>query len=165
MKNLFKICLAAFSFVTISSCDDDYNPSLNVTQEAMLLGPDLVVFGLTANNELASFNAKSPTTFTSKKPVSGLGSGEKILSIDFRPATGELYAVTSASKFYVINTTTAAARSVGSAFTPAISGAIASIDFNPTVDRIRWVTKTGQKLRLNPENGAIAAVYGIIATT
>ncbi|MCC7029305.1 MAG: DUF4394 domain-containing protein, partial [Chitinophagaceae bacterium] len=31
-------------------------------------------------------------------------------------------------------------------------------DFNPTVDRIRVVSNTGQNLRLNPNDGTIAAV-------
>ena len=164
MKNLFKICLATIALVSISSCEDDYVPPMNMEDQAMV-GPDLNAYGLTINNELVAFNAKSPSSFTSKIAVSGLGSGEKLLSIDFRPATGELYAVSNASKFYIINTTTAAARSIGTAFTPAISGMIASIDFNPTVDRIRLVTNTGQNLRLNPETGAVAATDGSIATT
>lgn len=165
MKNFFKICMAAVAIVSVSSCEDDYNPNLDVSQEAMGIAPDLAVFGLSANNELIAFNINNSATFTSKKAITGIASGEKILSIDFRPATGELYAVTNASKFYVVNTTSAVARSVGSAFTPAISGTIASIDFNPTVDRIRLVTDTGQNLRLNPETGAVAATDGRIATT
>jgi hypothetical protein len=36
-------------------------------------------------------------------------------------------------------------------FSPAIVGANASLDFNPTVDRIRLVTESGQNLRLHPE--------------
>jgi hypothetical protein len=80
------------------------------------------------------------------------------MSIDFRPATGELYALSSASKLYVINTSNASARAVSTtAFSPAVSGTIASIDFNPTVDRIRLVSNTGQNLRLHPETGAVAA--------
>ncbi len=165
MKNLFKICLAAIAIVTVSSCENEDREILNVMNEAQLIGPDILVYGLTGANELVAFNAKTPNTFTSKKTVTGIGSGEKLLSIDFRPATGELYAVTNASKFYVINTTTSAARSVGAAFTPAISGENASIDFNPTVDRIRLVTNTGQNLRLNPETGAVAAIDGSIATS
>ena len=164
MKNFLKICLAAVAFVSITSCEDDLSPPMN-TEDPITVGPDLNAFGLTTTNELVAFNAKSPATFSSKIAVSGLGTGEKLLSIDFRPATGELYAVSDASKFYVINTQTAAARSIGGAFTPAISGAIASIDFNPTVDRIRLVTNTGQNLRLNPETGAVAATDGSIVTT
>jgi hypothetical protein len=163
MKKLFNFCLATFAFVTIFSCDDDDNNSM---PEIPTVGPDVMVYGLSANNELLAFNAKNPNVFTSTKPITGLGSGEKLLSIDFRPATGELYAVSSASKFYIINTTTATSRAVSTtAFSPVISGAIASIDFNPTVDRIRLVTSTGQNLRLNPENGVIAATDTSIATT
>lgn len=33
-------------------------------------------------------------------------------------------------------------------------------DFNPTVDRIRVVSNTGQNLRLNPNDGSVAAVDG-----
>lgn len=164
MKNLLKICLATMAFVSAISCEEDYVPMPN-EETIVTVGPDLMAYGLTATNELVAFNAKSPSTFTSKVAISGLGMGEKLMSIDFRPATGELYAVSDASKFYVINTTTSAARSIGGAFTPAISGAIASIDFNPTVDRIRLVTNTGQNLRLNPETGAVAFTDGSIATT
>ena len=165
MKNLFKIWMAAIAIISVSSCENEDRVNINSTNEAQLIGPDILVYGLTAANELVSFNAKTPTTFISKKPITNLGSGEKILSIDFRPATGELYAVSSASKFYVINTTTSAARNIGTTFTPAISGSTASIDFNPTVDRIRLVTNTGQNLRLNPETGAVAAIDGSIAAT
>ncbi|MBW8362009.1 MAG: DUF4394 domain-containing protein [Kaistella sp.] len=154
MKKILKTCLALFAFATVMSCnDDDMNP-----MEQANIGPDLMVYGLTANNELVSFNAKLPSTFISKTTVTGIGSGEKLLSIDFRPATGELYAISDASKFYVINISTAAARTINTtAFSPAISGAFASIDFNPAVDRLRLVTNTGQNLRLNPETGAVAA--------
>jgi hypothetical protein len=56
-------------------------------------GPDLMAYGLTANNELVAFNANNPKMFTSKTAVTGVVSGEKLMSIDFRPATGELYAL------------------------------------------------------------------------
>ena len=38
-----------------------------------------------------------------------------------------------------------------------LEGNVAGFDFNPTVDRIRVVTTTGQNLRLNPETGTVAA--------
>lgn len=162
MKKLFNICLAAFTFVTIFSCDDDeaMMPEENIT------GPDLKAYALTENNELVSFNANNTATFTSKTAITGVVSGEKLVSIDFRPATGELYALSNASKLYIINTTNASARVVSSvSFAPLISGSIASIDFNPTVDRIRLVTNTGQNLRLHPETGVVAATDGSIATS
>ena len=42
-------------------------------------------------------------------------------------------------------------------FTPALIGTSFGFDFNPTVDRIRVVSNTGQNLRLNPITGVVAA--------
>ncbi len=155
MRKLLHLCLALFVMNALSSCD---NSEEMMMTENMIQGPDLKVFGITSANELVSFNANNPQLFTSKTAITGITSGEKLLSIDFRPATGELYGLSNASKLYIINTSTASARAVGSAaFSPAIAGSIASIDFNPTVDRIRMVSNTGQNLRLHPETGAVAA--------
>ncbi|SMO93934.1 protein of unknown function [Chryseobacterium rhizoplanae] len=156
MRKLLHMYLALFAIITLFSCDnsDENNMPENMTSQ----GPDLMVYGITAMNELVYFNSNNPKTFTSKTAVTGLVSGEKLLSIDFRPATGELYALSNASKLYIINTSNASARAVSSTvFSPMISGTIASIDFNPTVDRIRLVSNTGQNLRLHPETGAVAA--------
>lgn len=164
MRKLFYSSIVAFALVSVVSCDDDNG----MTEEPMMnvMKPDVMVYGLTGNNQLVSFNANNSAAFTSTKTISGIASGEKLLSIDFRPATGELYAVSDASKFYIINTSTGASRAVSNtAFSPMISGAVASIDFNPTVDRIRLVTNTGQNLRLNPETGAVAATDTNIATS
>lgn len=155
MRKLLHTYFALFAFIALLSCDnsDDNMPDMMNPQ-----GPDLMVYGITAMNELVYFNSNNPKTFTSKTAVTGIPSGEKLLSIDFRPATGELYALSNASKLYIINTSNASARVVGStAFTPVISGTTAAIDFNPTVDRIRLVSNTGQNLRLHPETGAVAA--------
>ncbi len=154
MRKLLHICMGLFVFTAFLSCNDsdDYNMPDNMIQ-----GPDLMVYGLTSMNELVYFNSNNPKMFATKTAVTGVSSGEKLLSIDFRPATGELYALSNASKLYIINTSNASARAVSStAFSPSISGTIASIDFNPTVDRIRMVSNTGQNLRLHPETGAIA---------
>ena len=156
MRRLLHYYIALFAIVTLFSCDssDDYiqEPQNNIP------GPDVLVYGITPANELVSFNAKNPKSFISKTAVTGITVGEKLLSIDFRPATGELYGLSDASKLYIINTSNSSARIVSStAFSPAISGTLASIDFNPTVDRIRLVSNTGQNLRLHPETGAVAA--------
>lgn len=163
MKKLLNFYMATFALVSILSCD---NEDVNITPEVPIPAPSLMVFALTENNQLVSFNTNNSSSFTNIKPITGLSTGEKLLSLDFRPATGELYAVSNASKFYIINTSTASTRAVSAtAFSPLISGTVASIDFNPTVDRIRLVTNTGQNLRLHPETGAIAAVDTNIAAT
>jgi len=166
MKKLFNLCLATFVIVSAISCDNDDNIVAMPEEPPVTVGPNQITYGLTENNELVVFNANNPSTFTSKTAIAGITAGEKLLSIDFRPATGELYALSNANKFYIINISNATSRVVSTtAFTPAIAGTIASIDFNPTVDRIRLVTNTGQNLRLNPENGALAAMDTSIATT
>jgi hypothetical protein len=89
--------------------------------------------------------------------------GERLLSIDFRPATGQLYGAGSTGRLYVVNLNTGVARAVSSTpFTQDLSGGIVGFDFNPTVDRIRLVTSTGQNLRLHPETGALVMEDGAI---
>ena len=83
---------------------------------------------------------------------------EVILGIDMRPATSQLYALGSSSRLYAINMASGAATAIGmTSFTAALSGTSFGFDFNPTVDRIRIVSNTGQNLRAHPVTGAIAA--------
>jgi len=113
--------------------------------------------GLSSKNRLVFFTSTDPGSVL-VLPVTGLAKGEKILGIDRRPATGQLYALGSTSRLYVININTGAASAVGAApFTPALSGTRFGFDFNPTVDRIRIISNTGQNLRAHPDTGAIAA--------
>jgi hypothetical protein len=96
--------------------------------------------------------------------VTGLQPEEEILGIDFRPATGGLYGLGSTSRLYLIDPGTAVATQVGSGpFATALEGHAFGFDFNPTVDRIRVVSNTGQNLRLNPITGALAAVDTALA--
>lgn len=91
-----------------------------------------------------------------------------IVGIDFRPANGLLYALTSNSNVNAFQlfsidltgaTSTASATKVGSDFVlPNTPGGAYDIDFNPTVDRIRVVASTGTNARLNPDTGVIAAI-------
>ena len=150
MRNLI---VAAVVGLLFTSCKKD-----EAVVEVLTPGPDQTVYAINDNNELIKFNAMAPATAMSKMAITGITAGEKLMSIDFRPATGELYALSNASKVYIINQQSGNSRVVGAAaFTPAVSGTLAAIDFNPTVDRIRLVTNTGQNLRLNPETGAVAA--------
>ncbi len=152
---LFTLCLIAASLLTACTKNDTATPGPDK--------PDLRFYAISDNNLLMSYNARGVSAAISGVSISGLQAGEKILSIDFRPATGQLYGLGNSSRLYVINPVNGAARAIGTApFTPAISGTIATIDFNPTVDRIRLVSNTGQNLRLHPETGAVAATDGSI---
>jgi trimeric autotransporter adhesin len=121
------------------------------------------VFAVTAGNTLVSFNPGVPGIINSSTFISGLASGENIVGIDFRPATGQLFAVSSASRVYTINTDNGVATPAGAPFTPALNGQSFGVDFNPVPDRIRVVSDADQNLRLNPNNGAVAAVDTTLA--
>lgn len=164
IKALGLIALLAISFV---SCKQ--NDEIIVKDSASK--PSLNFVGLT-NTSITS-TAGQLIRYTSGNinqivgaavSITGVQTGETILAIDYRPATGTLYGVGSTSRLYVINPLTGVARQIGAGpFTPAISGGIAGFDFNPTVDRIRLVTKSGQNLRLNPEDGTVVATDGNIS--
>jgi hypothetical protein len=113
-------------------------------------------YGLTTANQLVSFNTARPNTIFSTVTITGVQAGENILGIDFRPATGQLYALGSTSRLYTINTLTGAATQVGAAGAFTLSGTDFGFDFNPVPDRIRIVSNTGQNIRLNPNNGTLA---------
>ncbi len=117
------------------------------------------LFAVTVNNDLVSFSDNNACSITSSVGISGLQADEAILAIDFRPANGQLYGLGSTSRIYVLDTISGVATEVGSGpFTPALSGNSFGFDFNPTVDRIRIVSNTGQNLRAHPVTGAIVFV-------
>ncbi|MFA9192498.1 DUF4394 domain-containing protein [Flavobacterium sp. FZUC8N2.13] len=160
INRLASLLLLGTIAFTAFSCNDDNNSS---DMEMGPTAPDVNFTAITNNNSIVKYNAKNLTTPTATTPISGLPNGEKIISIDYRPATGQLYGLGTSSRLYFINEESGLATALGSApFTPALNGTIASIDFNPTVDRIRLVTPTGQNLRLHPEIGTVVATDGSI---
>lgn len=121
---------------------------------------------LTSDSRLLTVDHATPETVTRNVTITGLGSGESLISIDFRPATGTLFGI-STTRMYSIDINTGVATVVGSAGAFSVVGTLFDIDFNPTVDRIRVVTDSDQNLRLNPNNGTLTAEDGILryATT
>jgi hypothetical protein len=121
-----------------------------------------VAYAVDESNNLLIFNPTNGGTPLSKA-ITGLQPGEVIHGIDFRPANGQLYAIGSTSRLYTINTSSGAAMMVGSApLSPALSGTDFGFDFNPTVDRIRLVSNTGQNLRLHPDLGTVVMTDGTL---
>lgn len=124
---------------------------------------NITYYALSFDNRLDKYSTVIPKRLLSSATITGLQPSENILAVDFRPATGQLYGLGSTSRIYVINPTSGVARAIGAGpFTPALDGTVAGFDFNPTVDRIRIVTSSGQNLRANPETGTIAFTDGAI---
>lgn len=122
--------------------------------DAALIDTDLI-YGVTTANRLVAFTADSPGSLEQNLQIGGLAPGIEIIGIDVRPATGQLYGIGDDSVLYLLDVASGAATAVGTGLDPAIDGQVVGFDFNPTVDRIRLVTNTGQNLRLNPETGAV----------
>ncbi len=115
------------------------------------------LYGVTTTNQLVRFDSATPSMITTIGTISGLQASENVMAIDFRPANGQLYALGSTSRLYTVNTTNGMATAIGSAGAFTLAGTDFGLDFNPTVDRIRLVSNTGQNLRLHPDTGALAA--------
>lgn len=112
------------------------------------------IVALTSENRLLFFDSATPGAITRAITVS---SGESLVGLDFRPATGELFAIGASGRLFSVNLAT------GSTMTPlapptALNGTRFGFDFNPTVDRIRVTSDSDQNIRLNPDTGALAAL-------
>lgn len=113
-----------------------------------------IAIGVTSGTapELVRFDTATPGTLRSRAPVTGMLTGESVNGLDMRPATGELFALTSVGRLLLINGDSGEARQLGppldgSVFTP---GQLVGWDFNPTVDRIRAVSASDGNVRINP---------------
>jgi len=158
IQGILKTSVLCLAFV---GCNDDILPIDQIDNPVQ--APDVNFTALTNNNKLAFYNAKNLNNPVSTVSITGMQSGETITSIDYRPATGQLYGLGSNGRLYFIHEVSGLATALSDQpLNPAVSGANASIDFNPTVDRIRLVTESGQNLRLHPELGTVAATDGSI---
>ena len=120
------------------------------------------VYLLDDASRLSSFAPAAPNTVSTAVAISGLASGETVLGIDFRPANGKLYGLTSNARVVSIDTGSGAATVVSTlAADPAdtsapytgLDGSQFTVDFNPVADRLRVISETGQSLRINVETG------------
>jgi hypothetical protein len=109
------------------------------------------------SGSLAEFDTETPSFFEELPPVSGLGSGEELRSIAYRPSNGRLYGLTQASgpggtttRTYTIDPDSAVATLVGP---PAgITLSFIAMDFDPVADVIR--VGGGENARIDPDTGA-----------
>lgn len=143
----------------------DVNISGNVVGMAVELNDNPTVVALTGTNTaptLVEFSPRSPSTIISSTPIT-LAAGDQLLSIDFRPATGELYGLIrngTAGRLVTIDPETGVITAESSLFatgttTPVVlsTSAIYNMDFNPAADRLRVVDNATTNLRINVDTG------------
>jgi hypothetical protein len=95
-------------------------------------------------------------------PQVGITPGTGLVAIDVRPHTQVLYGLGSDGQLYSLDATTVTAVKIGAPIA-ALTGDVVGFDFNPTVDRLRISTASGENLRINPDTGGVAFTDGPLA--
>jgi hypothetical protein len=108
---------------------------------------ELSIVGLTDDQRLVSFTETKPWRTRNLGTISGLVDDTSVVGIDYRPATGDLYAVGDKGGVYTIGK--GARATLRSRVNVPLQGTTFGVDFNPVVDRLRIVSDTGQNLRDN----------------
>ncbi|MES2884543.1 MAG: DUF4394 domain-containing protein [Pseudomonadota bacterium] len=135
------------------------------------------IFALSSSGNLLRFTTTTSNTYVTVGAVSFPAgtTGVTLLGMDFRPRNGDLVALGSDAKLYLINPTTAAATLLSTlaadpndttdgntAFSTTLiaTGNQYALDFNPVVDRLRIVSSNNAaamaaNLRVNVDTGAV----------
>ena len=136
--------------------------------------PNSEIVGLSTVNlttgvqQLVRFNAATPGQVTTIGTISGLASGQTMVAIAFRPATGGLYGIgygSDAAQLYLINPTTAVATAVAAPFSTTVSGVDFGFSFDPTQDIARITTNANENFRVNPNTGMLISQDTILTPT
>jgi hypothetical protein len=118
------------------------------------------VYAITDGGDVISFTTSDPSTILTRVALSGLADGDSIAAIDIRPVNNVIYAVTFGGRVATVNPTSGAVAYIGGSL--SLQSGSFGLDFNPTVDRIRFTSSSTQDLRLNPNNGALVATDGAL---
>lgn len=117
-------------------------------------GPS-VAYGLTANQRLICFKVGRPSINQTLMAAGNVSAPDTALvGIDVRPSNGAIYGLGNAGGLYVLDP--AGIRpELKARLNVTLDGRNFGLDFNPTVDRLRVVSDTGQNLRINVDTGAV----------
>ena len=162
--NLANVGTSNYAIFASGDLNSNFN-SMGIRGIALKRASDATAqaYGLTANNKLLNFALNNPNAVM-EKTITGLLVDEKFIGIDYRLRTtttnsGKLYGLTNKANLYTINTDTGMANLItslkpatGSSFT-TLDGTSFAVDFNPTADRLRVISDSGQNLRINVDTG------------
>ncbi|MGH7629241.1 MAG: DUF4394 domain-containing protein [Gemmatimonadales bacterium] len=124
------------------------------------------IFAVDLENRLMLFGTGSPDTLARRITITGLGTGHRIVSIDFRGDDGPqgLYGVGTDSRLYVIDTLSGVATPVGEPFHPEISGTHFGIAIDAEADQVRiHGVKSDQSVVLSASTGQLVSVDAPLA--
>jgi Domain of unknown function (DUF4394) len=158
---MFRILLVSISFVL----------SILIYSSAWANQPSRAIFVLDDNNHLRIGTDSVPIALSAPRRIALLDAGDVMRAIDVRPSNGGLYGLASNTatgrvQLYYLPIgsigETIIANKLGSSgvFVDAAGSQIAitsndfGIDFNPSFDRLRVVTRNDINFRMNPNTGA-----------
>jgi hypothetical protein len=114
------------------------------------------VVGLTTQNGIEIINSDDPTVSLDGGFIGGLAPGEILLGIDYRPATGQVYAFGNRDNVYTIDLADFDATLVGNFAPPRLRGNSFGFDFNPAFrggEFARIVSNTDQNRVISGNTG------------
>ena len=116
-----------------------------------------MLVGVTGDNTVINFDSSDPSDI-SGSAITGLAVNEIVRGIDFRPTTGELYALGSFGNLYTLDRFTGVA-TFEALISVALNGSAFGFDFNPAADfsglsSLRIVSNADQNLAVNADTGA-----------
>ena len=135
------------SLLTMIMCSVGMGTAANAAQVVLLTETG---FG----QGLVTVNTSAPNMpISALSFLSGLGSNERLVGIDYRPLTGQLYGLSDRDAIYTLDASTGSAMKVGGGFTDNLNGGAFGFDFNPVIDKIRIVSDANQNIVAHPDTG------------
>ena len=160
MKISRRLSLAAVSFACIGTALTT-NPVASSAATVPLVcteradGGPAVAYGLTVDQRVICFKVNRPSVNKTLMSAGLLTAPDSALvGIDVRPANGAIYGLGDGGGIYLLDPL-AGRPELKSRLNVSLSGRSFGVDFNPTVDRLRVVSDTGQNLRINVDTGAV----------
>jgi len=126
-------------------------------------------FLLEADGEITQFRTTSADDGPVTRTVTGVTAATALVALEYRDATGELYALGDDGQVYRMAVPLAtdlapmAAEPVGDPLTLETLTAGVGLDVNPVVDLLRVVTADGANYRLDPESGTVVSTDADLA--
>lgn len=183
MTSLYEINLAATSNAANTETAKPLGNGMVPIKGITLKTKTTAAYALTDDGKILRFLPTAPQSASTAdaKQITGLMPGsdttaaETVLGIDFRPADGKLYGITSKSRIITINKATGAATVGGSLSLslplttdgqPNGPKEVYSVDFNPVANKLRVMNSSGLNLRIDVDqfstmiDGMLSKVYG-----
>lgn len=166
-NNLYAIELSTGAATLVNSLGISQRTGTPIQGFSIQNDANTPLIGLDTANNLLRFNRTNPGA-TTPIAIRGLASGESVVGIDFRPATGQLFGLSTNGaggvRLLIIDPQDGTATPLTQTFQQfddgagnriPVQGTAFGVDFNPTVDLFRVVTNSGVNFRLRPTDGTI----------